>query len=325
MHETDYFEPRPMDAQAAAPLVLGCMNFGKRTPKPEALQLIAYAEERSIGLYDTANAYNDGESERILGEAMKGKRERFLVATKVGFGRTAGKPEGLSRSHIRDACDESLKRLGTDYVDLYYFHVPDHGTPIEESLEAIAELLAAQKIKRWAVSNYASWQILEMLPVADRLGMPRPSVAQQIYNPLIRQLDIEYFRFSRKYRLHTTIYNPLAGGLLSGKHLQDRSTVSGSRFDNNAFYQRRYWSPALFEATEKLARIARAETKTLVQLVYAWAFRRPGVDSVLVGPASRAHLDAALEAQSHVLARETLSAIDAVHRELVGTDTSYAR
>ena len=325
MHESDYFEPRPKDAQGAAPLVLGCMNFGKRTPKAEALQLIAYAEEQGLGLFDTANAYNDGESERILGLAMKGKRERFLVATKVGFGRTAGKPEGLSRQRILDACDESLARLGTDYVDLYYLHVPDHGTPLEESLEAVAGLLASKKIRRWAVSNYASWQILEMLPIAERLGMPPPAVAQQLYNPLIRQLDVEYFRFAAKYRLHTTIYNPLAGGLLTGKHLQDRSTVRGSRFDNNPFYQKRYWSDAFFAAEGKLARIAEGEGKTLVQLAYAWAFQRPGVDSVLVGPGTKAHLDAALEARSHVLSNDALAAVDTVHRELVGTDTSYAR
>jgi aryl-alcohol dehydrogenase-like predicted oxidoreductase len=325
MHESDYFEPRPKDSQGAAPLVLGCMNFGKRTPKAEALQLIAHALEQGLGLFDTANAYNDGESERILGEAMKGKRERFLVATKVGFGRTAGKPEGLSAQRIEGACDESLQRLGTDYVDLYYLHVPDHGTPIEESLEAVAGLLLAKKIRRWGVSNYASWQILEMLPIAERLGMPRPAVAQQLYNPLIRQLDVEYFRFAAKYRLHTTIYNPLAGGLLSGKHLQDRSTVRGSRFDNNPFYQKRYWSDAFFAAEGKLARIAESEGKTLVQLAYAWAFQRPGVDSVLVGPGTKAHLDAALEARSHVLSKDALGAIDTVHRELVGTDTSYAR
>ena len=325
MHETHYFEPRPKDPEGAAPLVLGCMNFGKRTPKAEALQLIAHALDAGLGLFDTANAYNDGESERILGEAMKGQRERFLVATKVGFGRTAGKPEGLAKTRIKEACDESLKRLGTDYVDLYYLHVPDHGTPIAESLEAVAELLASKKIRRWAVSNYASWQILEMLPIAERLGIPHPAVAQQLYNPLIRQLDVEYFRFAGQYRIHTTIYNPLAGGLLTGKHLRDRSTVRGSRFDNNAFYQKRYWSDAFFEATEKLARIAASEGKTLVQLVYAWAFRRPGVDSVLVGPGTKEHLDAALEAQSHVLSKDALGAIDTVHRELVGTDTSYAR
>ena len=325
MHETDYFEPRPRDAKGAAPLVLGCMNFGKRTPKAEALQLIAYAEERGLRLYDTANAYNDGESERILGEAMKGKRERFLVATKVGFGRIAGKPEGLAKARILEACDASLQRLGTDYVDLYYLHVPDHGTPIEESLEAVAALLGAKKIRRWAVSNYASWQILEMLPIAERLGMPRPSVVQQMYNPLIRQLDVEYFRFAAKYRLHTTIYNPLAGGLLSGRHTLEQAAERGSRFDNNAFYQKRYWSPAFFTATEKLARIADMEKKALVQLAYAWVFQRPGVDSVLVGPASKAHLDAAIEAEAVTLSKDALGAIDTVSRELLGTDASYAR
>src|SRR5262249_40608474 len=150
--------------------------------------------------------------------------ESVQIATKVGFGRIDGKPEGLSRARILAAIKGSLQRLNTDYVDVYYLHVPDHVTPIEESLEAIHEILDAGKARHWGISNYASWQILEILGLADARNMPRPVIAQQMYNVFIRQLDIEYFPFTRQYPIHTTVYNPLAGGLLSGKHQRDATT-----------------------------------------------------------------------------------------------------
>src|SRR5437870_5761894 len=122
-------------------IAVGTMNFGKRTPEPDAARIVARAIERGLTFFDTANAYNDGDSERILGRAVKGRRESVQIATKVGFGRVDGKPEGLGRARILAAVDASLARLGTDYVDVYYLHVPDHRTPIEESLDAMHEIL----------------------------------------------------------------------------------------------------------------------------------------------------------------------------------------
>jgi aryl-alcohol dehydrogenase-like predicted oxidoreductase len=218
---------------------LGTMNFGRRTTAEESRAILERAAALGIRHIDTANAYVDGASERIVGEFAKGRRAELTIATKCGFGRVEGKPEGLSPKRIHDAVDESLSRLGTDYIDLYYLHVPDHDTPIEETLDAVAGLLEAKKIRSWGVSNYAAWQILEMIHIADAKKMPRPAMAQQLYNVLLRQLDVEYFAFARRYKLHTTVYNPLAGGLLSGKHLRDGSTQKGSRFDKNRFYQGR--------------------------------------------------------------------------------------
>jgi aryl-alcohol dehydrogenase-like predicted oxidoreductase len=324
MSDLPWFTPRPAGCTGAAPLVLGCMNFGKRTAKPEALRIMARAIDAGIGLLDTANAYNDGASERIVGEALRA-HPGVLVATKVGFGRTAGRPEGLAGARILAACDESLARLGVDAIDLYYLHVPDYETPVEESLAALAELLAAGKIRRWGVSNYASWQILELRTLAERAGMPAPVVAQQLYHALVRQLDIEYFRFTRSHPLHTTVYNPLAGGLLAGVHHYDADVPKGSRFDNNALYRRRYWQPALFAAVDDLRAIADDEGISLVALAYAFVLRHPGVDSVLVGPGSIEHLDAALAARDVVLSAAALARIDTVYTTLVGTDVRYAR
>jgi len=310
-----------------ASLVVGAMNFGKRTSEAESRAIVARAIERGVTAFDTANAYNDGESERILGRALGKDRGKCTVATKVGFGRVAGKPEGLSPARVTASIDESLARLGTDYVDVYYLHVPDYATPIEATLEAMKRVLDANKARAWGVSNYASWQILEMMTLADRMGMPRPSISQQMYNLLIRQLEIEYFKFTARYPIHTTVYNPLAGGLLTGKHSRGTPAAEGSRFANNPFYQRRYWSDAFFDATEKLAAIAKGASMSLTDLAYAWIAHRDGVDSILVGPATVAHLDAAIEALENekVLDQGTLEAIDAVYRDLAGTNATYAR
>lgn len=301
------------------------MNFGKRTPEAESKKIVARALERGLTCFDTANAYADGESERVLGRALGNDRDKCLVATKVGFGRTAGKPEGLRPERVLRAIDESLERLGMSWVDVYYLHVPDHQTPIEETLSAMKEVLASGKAKRWGVSNYASWQILEMMTLADKTGMPRPSISQQMYNVLVRQLDVEYFKFTARYPIHTTVYNPLAGGLLAGKHRQDGSTQKGSRFDKNALYQGRYWTETFFRALEDIRGVADSAGVSLLELCYAWVAQRKGVDSILVGPASSQHLDAAIDACKLSFGPDVTGKLDAIHKAITGTDASYAR
>jgi aryl-alcohol dehydrogenase-like predicted oxidoreductase len=303
-------------------LALGAMNFGKRTPPAESERIVARALERGITFFDTANTYNDGESEKILGKALRPVRDRVTLATKVGAGRVAGKPEGLSRARILAAIDESLRRLGTDHVDVYYLHVPDHATPLEESLGAMEELRVAGKIGALGVSNYAAWQILDMM---NTPGAPRPAISQVMYNLLIRQIEVEYLGFSRRHPVHNTVYNPLAGGLLTGRHARTGETEKGSRFDKNRLYQGRYWSDRFFDLVESYRPIAAAEGMSLVELSYAWLAGRPGVDSILVGPASVAHLDAALDACQKSVSPEARERIDAVHRAYLGTDASYVR
>jgi len=316
---------RPRAAHEPPLVALGAMNFGKRTPEPEARRIVARALERGVRVYDTANAYNDGESERILGLALRERRGEVCIATKVGFGRVGGKPEGLAPERVRAALAESLRRLGTDHVDLYYLHVPDHGTPVEDTLGAISALLEAGSVRSFGVSNYASWQILEIMNCCDRRSMPRPVVAQQIYNLLIRQLDLEYFGFAKKYAVHTTVYNPLAGGLLSGRYKSGDDVAKGSRFDNNRLYMGRYWTPLMIAHAEAFHELARDEGISLVELAYRWLAGAPGVDSILVGPGSLAHLDAALDAIQRPLSEDARKRVDQRHRAHVGTETSYAR
>jgi aryl-alcohol dehydrogenase-like predicted oxidoreductase len=306
-------------------LALGCMNFGKRTPPAEAERIVRRALERGIRVFDTANGYNDGESERILGRALGRDRERVLVATKVGFGKVSGKPEGLGPEVVARALAASLERLGTDHADLYYLHVPDHQTPIERTLEAMKREVDAGRVRAWGVSNFAAWQILEMNGLASQRGLAPPVVSQVIYNVLHRQLDIEYFAFTRKHTIHSTIFNPLAGGMLSGKLSFDETPAKGTRFDDNAFYRRRYWTRAMFERVSQLRAVAESERLTMVALAYAWVAGRPDVDSILVGPATVEQLDDAFDAIGTTVSPASLARIDDLSREWAGTDTSYVR
>jgi aryl-alcohol dehydrogenase-like predicted oxidoreductase len=301
-------------------IALGCMNFGKRTPAAEAERLIARAIERGVTVFDTANAYADGESEKILGRALRGVRDKVVVATKVGFGRTGGKPEGLSRARILAAIDESLTRLGMDHVDVYYLHVPDHTVPIEESLAAMETLQQAGKIKAMGVSNYAAWQILEMMHLAAA-----PVISQVLYNLLIREIEIEYAAFTRAHPIHTTVFNPLAGGFLAGKHVRGSPAAKGSRFDKNRLYEGRYWTDRMFDLVDAYAAVAREEGMSLVELSYAWLAGQAHVDSILVGPASLEHLDAAFDACEKRVSDEGRKRIDAIHRAHLGTESSYVR
>jgi aryl-alcohol dehydrogenase-like predicted oxidoreductase len=301
----------------------GARYVGTRTAAADTQRIIAVAQERGITLLDTANVYNEGESERVVGRAIKKRRDAFLVASKVGLGRAGRGAEGLSKTRVVAACDESLERLGTDYLDVYYLHAPDHKTPIEDTLEGIGTLLEAGKIRSWAVSNYASWQILEMFHLCARSGLAKPVMSQVIYNVLIRQLEYEYFRFTSKYRLHSTIFNPLAGGLLSGKYSPGSQWESGGRFDANTMYQRRYWTERLLEVVATYQKVA--APMDLVTFAYAWVSGRPGVDSILIGPSSLEHLEAAVRGCQATLSPETRKLVDETHNAYLGSDATYAR
>lgn len=308
-----------------SPLTLGTMNFGARTPAPEARRIVDRAIERGVTFFDTANMYGDGESERILGDALRGRRETVQLATKVGLLRRGGKPEGLSKGRVIAAIDESLARLKTDYVDLYYLHAPDPSTPILETLEGIALLLESKKIRAWGISNYAAWQIVEIDLHCAARGLARPAVSQVLYNLLVRQLDVEYFAFARQFPIHTTVYNPLAGGLLARSPSPGDSFPKGSRFETNPIYRKRYWSDPMFSRAEQYRELARGEGLDLLTLAYAWLVGRPGVDSILAGPGSLAHLDAAIDGCAATLSPAARVRIDEVHRGFLGTDASYAR
>jgi aryl-alcohol dehydrogenase-like predicted oxidoreductase len=204
-------------------------------------------------------------------------------------------------------------------VDVYYLHVPDHAVPIEASLAAMETLREAGKIRRLGVSNYAAWQILDMM------HRTTPEISQVLYNLLIREIEIEYVAFTRAHPIHTTVFNPLAGGLLSGKHARGAAPAKGTRFDKNRLYEGRYWSDRFFDLVDAYGAVARDEGMSLVDLSYAWLAGQPHVDSILVGPGTMEHLDAALDGCAKVVSPDARARIDAIHREHLGTESSYVR
>ncbi len=322
---SDVRKRAPGAPPAVAAVALGAMNFGKRTTPAESERIVRRALERGVAVFDTANSYNAGESERILGRALGRDRERITLSTKAGLGVNPGRPEGLSPEAMRRALEASLERLGTDHVDVFYLHVPDRKTPIEQTLDGVAELLASGRVRAWGASNYASWELLEMRTIAASRGLAAPVVTQLLYNVLHRELDIEYFAFARRYPIQTLAYNALAGGLLSGQHKFEASPEKGSRFDGNAMYRRRFWTREMFSRVEQVAEVARGEGLTLVELAYAWLASRPGVDSILVGPGTAPHLDAALSAIDRTISEEARAKLDELARGWLGSDTHYVR
>ncbi|MCL2448309.1 MAG: aldo/keto reductase, partial [Polyangiaceae bacterium] len=174
-------------------------------------------------------------------------------------------------------------------------------------------------------SNYASWEVLEMNALADARGLARSVASQVLYNPIHRQLDVEYFAFARTYPIATVTYNALAGGLLTGQHRFSAPPERGSRFDTNPMYRRRYWTRAMFDRVEQLREVADREGRTLIDLAYAWVASRPDVDALLVGPATVAQLDQAIDAVERVISPAAAERIDELAREWSGTDTNYVR
>jgi aryl-alcohol dehydrogenase-like predicted oxidoreductase len=310
---------RSRQAGERSAIALGAMNFGGRTPEDESKRIIARAIERGVELIDTANVYGDGASEKIVGRALSGAK--VAIASKVGL----KKREGLRPERVLAALDETLENLRVDALDLYYLHAPDPATPLRETLGALKTLIDEKKIGAWGMSNFASWEVLEATMIADSLGLPRPRIAQVIYNLLIRQLDVEWFRFAARHGVHTTVYNALAGGLLTGKHKHGERPAKGTRFDKNKMYVDRYWTDRNFALVEQYGAVAARAGMELPTLAHAWLAGRSGVGSILIGPATVAQLDAALDAVERPLDEDTRAEIDRIHLQATGTDARYAR
>lgn len=305
---------------------LGAMTFGKSSDEATARRIVDACLDRGINFYDTANVYNAGVAESMLGKILKGRRDRVVLASKVGF-KMGDAPDdvGLSRAAILKAIDQSLTRLGTDYLDLYYLHTPDWDVPIEESLETMDELVRAGKVRYPACSNYAGWQVVRMLWVSGQKGYQAPFVSQPMYNLLARGIEQEYLAMSKAFGVSTVVYNPLAGGLLTGKQQRERP-LPGTRFDNNRLYLDRYWHPAYFDAVDELQTTAAREGRSLVDLALGWLLHHTAADCVILGASTLAHLEQNLDAlEKGPLRPETVAACDAIWRKLRGITPQYNR
>lgn len=308
-------------------LSFGTMPFGSQADENVSCRMVDRALGAGINFFDTANMYNLGKAETILGKALQGRRQQVILATKVRHKMGEGPDEsGLSRAAIHKAIDASLKRLSTDYVDLYYLHWPDYDVPIEETLAAMDELVRAGKVRYPAVSNYAAWQVCEILWVAEKNGFKPPAISQPMYNLLARSIEEEYLPFSKQYGMAVIPYNPLAGGLLTGKHSRARGPIAGTRFDKNPLYLSRYWHNDYFDAVEELRSIANEAGKSLVELAFLWLLGRPQVDSVILGTSRLEQLEENLKAcEGSPLDETTNARCDAVWKRLRGITPKYNR
>jgi aryl-alcohol dehydrogenase-like predicted oxidoreductase len=321
-------ETRPLGRNAipVSRLVLGTMTFGKQVDESTARSMFDLATERGINFVDTANVYTGGSSEEITGQLLKGRRDKFVLASKVGVavGQTP-LDMGLSKKTIEHQCELSLKRLQTDVIDLYYLHTPDLGTPIDESLDAMAGLIRQGKVREFAVSNYSAWRIAQMQTLAEKKGMPGPAAVQPMYNLLARRIEAELLPMCRELGILSIAYNPLAGGMLTGKHVAvEDQPPSGTRFDNNEAYRNRYWHKENFAAVERL-KVA-AEGRSLISVALAWMLNHTTVDCVILGASRLEQLKQNLDAAaSGPLSPELLAACEEVWSMLRGVAPAYQR
>ena len=306
---------------------IGTMFFGTQVSEEEAIKTLDLAFEKGINMFDTADAYGLGKSEEIVGKAIKNKRPEVVLATKIGHRSGRGPNDsGLSREHIIQGVEASLKRLGTDYIDIYYAHIPDYSTPIEETLRAFDYVVQEGKVRYVACSNIRAWQLTKSLWVSDKNNLARYDCIQSVYNLLTRDIEYELLPCCAAEGVGVTVFNPLAAGFLTGKYDPNQPPPADNRFGRERTGKREqelYWSPANFKAVAELKKLAEDHGRSLVQFALAWIINNPVVSSAIVGASSAKQLEDNVKAVDIKLTDEEQKACDAVWQELRPTRVFY--
>jgi aryl-alcohol dehydrogenase (NADP+) len=302
------------------------MTFGLQCDEETAVAVLDRAAEGGIDFLDTSDAYplggdlsTRGVTEDILGRWLQGKRDRFIVATKC-FAPTGPAPfdAGNSRKHILAAVDASLRRLQTDYIDLYQLHGYDQATPIDETLSALDDLVHQGKVRYVGCSNFLTYQLVRSIGRSETLGLARFDSVQPRYNLLFRQIEREMLPFCREEGVGVIPYNPIAGGLLSGKHSRTAPPPEGTRFTlGNAArnYQDRYWHDREFDTVDAFRQLARQAGVNLVSLSVAWVLANQAVTAPIIGASRPGQLDASLAAAEFVLDDDLKARLDDLTHE----------
>ena len=282
-------------------LCLGTMMFGGATDEPTAQRIIAKAREAGVNFIDSADAYNGGRSEEVTGRAISNQRDQWVLATKLanpmGEGPNMG---GLSRKWIMGAADASLRRLGTDYIDIYYLHKEDLSTPLAETVRAMGDLVRAGKIRYFGVSNYKSWRVAEICAICDRLGIDRPVVSQPYYNAMNRMPEVEHLPACAYDGLGVVPYSPLARGVLTGKYAPDAEAPPDTRAGrkDRRMLQAEWRSESLHLA-QAIKQHAEQRGMTAGQFAVLWVLNNALVTATIAGPRTEAQWDGYVTALDH--------------------------
>jgi aryl-alcohol dehydrogenase (NADP+) len=302
-------------------LCLGTMTFGLQCDEKTSLAILDAAAEQGITFLDTADVYPlgggtdiAGRTEEIVGKWLKGKREKFILATKCS-GKMGPAPwqQGTSRKHVMSAIDASLKRLGTGYVDLYQVHHFDAVTPVDETVEAFDAVVRSGKARYVGVSNYHAYRVARSLGRSEALGLAQIVSVQPRYNLLFRQIERELLPLCEEEKLAVMPYNPLAGGLLSGKHKRAAPPPDGSRFTLGTagkMYSERYWQEREFATVDAFVGLAKAAGVEPATLAVAWVLAHPAVTSPLIGASRPEQLKASIAAADYRLDSKLKQTLD---------------
>lgn len=300
-----------------SPLCLGCMMFGVwgNPDHEDSVRVIHAAIDAGINFLDTANVYSGGESEEIVGKALKGRRDDVILATKFNFPVGAGPNDrGNSRHHIFRAVEDSLRRLDTDYIDLYQVHRPDPLTNVEETLSALTDLVRQGKVRYLGSTTYPAAEIVEAQWAAARRGLERFVCEQPPYSILVREIERAMLPAAAKYGMGVIVWSPLAGGWLSGKYRRGEPIPKEGRAARipERFDPEREGNKQKYDVIEALVPLAEKEGVSLVELALAWTLEHPAVTCAIVGPRTMEQLEGQLKVPGVKLSAETLDAIDEI-------------
>jgi aryl-alcohol dehydrogenase-like predicted oxidoreductase len=295
-----------------SPLCLGTMTFGGPTDEATALRIVAKAREAGVNFIDSADAYNGGRSEEITGRAISNARDEWVLATKLanpmGEGPNRG---GLSRKWVMQEAESSLRRLGTDYIDVYYLHKEDHATPLDETVRAMADLIRHGKVRYFGVSNYRAWRVAEICRICDGLGIDRPVVSQPYYHALNRVAEAEHLPACAHYGLGVVAYSPLARGILTGKYAPDAPPPPETRAGRqDKRMMQTEWRPESLVIAQEIKRHAEARGITPGQFAFAWVLNNRLVTGAIGGPRTEAQWDDYVGALDYRFTAEDEALID---------------
>jgi aryl-alcohol dehydrogenase-like predicted oxidoreductase len=308
-------------------ICLGTMTFGNQCDEPTAHAIMDKAFDYGVTFFDTADVYpiggtpeSKGRTEEFIGRWLKGRREQIVLATKFhGEMGTGPNDRGGSRKHICQAIEASLRRLQTDYIDLYQMHFTDFETPLDETLKALDDLVHSGKVRYIGCSNYPAWMLTKALWISDKLGLARFDSVQPRYNLLFRHIEVELLPLALDQGVGVISYNPLAGGVLTGRYQAGQSVEDGSRFalqNAGKIYRARYWQAAQMQAVDQLKPLCDERKVSITQVAIAWVLAQPAITAAIVGASKAEQLDQSLPAVDFTLDEQLLAACNEIWYQL---------